>query len=144
MENTNPNKILKKTIDLLELLPQFGQHHDNFSIIVQYKNLTNNLLNISIEYVNYSFIVNNNKVYSKIGLLNIINIFKKNMSIYNIDFNSPEHANNLFYCNTSDCLKNKKIASIKLQQSFRRSREYAAWNGSPKRLEKQGYFNLKV
>ena len=146
MNNIEPNKILFKTLDLLETLPYF-LNGDNFSILVRFTNKFNIKLIIVIDrYIDESFILKydnqEEKIYSKDVILKIIKFILKKHYIYDIDFNSREQSNNLFYCNDQECLEVRKIATKTIQKEFRKSKEYAAWEGHPLRLKKLGYFKV--
>ena len=46
----------------------------------------------------------------------------------------------LFDCQDNKCLDARRFAASKIQSSFRKSRDYAAWKYHPEKLRKEGYF----
>ena len=111
----DPSKIIYTAINLLQSLPVFGPQNDNFGILITFNRINAFHHNMIIEYAgNNQFSVNfrhppnpvthNLSNMSKENLLKMIKTLTKKFIIANIDFNSIEHANNLFHCSTRDCL----------------------------------------
>ena len=146
MQNIDPREIIKHCFEILKLYP------DESLILEIYTGIENGeyLSNFEIFYVtkhenNFEISFENN---NGILILNNINQLLKLLKNYVITIiglqNRLENSHNsftLFRCENKECLNIRKSSANKIQSSFRKSREYAAWKYHPERLKKQGYFD---
>ena len=146
MENVDPRKVIKYCFKLLESYPNESltleiytgledavklsefevfyviKYEDNFEIGFDSKNE-----NLNLKNVNQFLELLKNHVITIIDLTNRLGGINNRLTI--------------FRCEDNKCLDARRFAANKIQSSFRKSRDYAAWKYHPERLRKQGYFN---
>ena len=154
METVDPREVVKKTFEILEILPP-----NTFSIriltsasrrlgfgIVNYtiKKISGGIFQVTEDFDGTQLYTRESKTFTISNYHNLKTILKRYPIVYIILETTDElggHQVTLFDCENTNCMDIKNQVAAKIQNRFRKSKGYAEMMYHPLRLEKLGYFN---
>ena len=144
MENVDPRKVLEHCFHILSMYPDNALRINVYIGSNEIHSITDDIFYIIHLNEIFEFESELDQDVYNANNLNEFLIFLKNkpITLVELENNLEEDTLVLYRCRNLNCFDTKRWASTVIQDKFRKSRNYAAWNWSPEKIKARGEFEV--